>query len=137
MTQLTYLQRAPDIVQVATECGCTLGTAARVLYASAVQFDIDGIVERGGQLVAKDFFERLAINRTIDQVFQAHRAITKQALDQHGGSADAWEAWVEMHSERIALVLKTIGELAAEKPFDLAKLSVAAGLLSDLAVARR
>jgi glutamate dehydrogenase len=137
MTQLTYLQRAPDIVQVATECGCTLGTAARVLYASAVQFDIDGIVERGGQLVAKDFFERLAINRTIDQVFQAHRAITKQALDQHRGSADAWEAWVEMHSERIALVLKTIGELAADKPFDLAKLSVAAGLLSDLAVARR
>jgi glutamate dehydrogenase len=133
---LAYLQRAPDIVQVATECGATLEAAAKVLYASGAQFDIDGVIRRAEKLVAKDFFERLAINRTIDQVFLSHRAITRQVLDLYGTSHDPWSAWAQAHGERINIVLSTLSELLAEKDFDLAKLSVAQGLLSDLAATR-
>jgi glutamate dehydrogenase len=133
---LGYLQRAPDIVQVATESGSTLEAAARVLYASGAKFDMDGLIRRAEGLTAKDFFERLAINRTIDQVFLAHRAITRQALDLYGTSHDPWSAWVQTHGERVNLVLSTIRALLSEKDFDLAKLSVAQGLLSDLATAR-
>jgi glutamate dehydrogenase len=133
---LSYLQRAPDIVQVANECGSTLASAARVLYASGVQFHVDTIIRRAEDLVAKDFFERLAINRTGDQIFLAHRAITKAALAQHGKESDPFTAWAAAHSGRIGITLKTISELLAEKSFDLAKLSVAQGLLWDLAATR-
>jgi glutamate dehydrogenase len=101
-----------------------------------VQFHVDTIIRRAEDLVAKDFFERLAINRTGDQIFLAHRAITKAALAQHGGEPDPFTAWAAAHSGRISLTLKTISELLAEKSFDLAKLSVAQGLLWDLAATR-
>lgn len=136
MAGLAYLQRAPDIVQVATESGTTLEAAAKVLFASGTKFDMDGLIRRAEGLTAKDFFERLAINRTIDQVFLAHRAITRQALDLYRTSHDPWSAWAQAHSERIEVVLSTISALLSEKDFDLAKLSVAQGLLSDLATSR-
>jgi glutamate dehydrogenase len=133
IAQVGYLQRGPDIVQVAAECNATLAATAKVLYATGAFFDIDGILRRAGGLVAKDFFERLAINRTIDQVFFAHRVLTMRVLNAEGTSASPWESWLGMHEARAEAVLRTIGEMLAEKPFDLAKLSVAHGLLWDLA----
>jgi glutamate dehydrogenase len=137
LASLGYLQRAPDIVQVATECRSTLGAAARVLFASGAYFDIDGLLRRASELVAKDFFERLAINRTIDQLFLAQRAITSRVLTSHGNSSDPFAAWVEAYGGRIKAVAEMVREFASEEPFDLAKLSVAQGLLWDLATAGR
>jgi glutamate dehydrogenase len=137
IASLGHLQRATDIVQVAKECGTTPALAARVLYASAAEFNLDQIIAQSAELVARDFFERLAINRMVDQVFLAHRGISRRALEQHGAEDDPWAVWVEAHSERVEKVARTISELMSEKPFDLAKLSVAQGLLSDLALARQ
>jgi glutamate dehydrogenase len=137
LASLAYLQRAPDIVQVASECRSTLGTAARVLFASGTYFGMDGLLRRASELVAKDFFERLAINRTIDQLFLAHRAITSRVLTSHAESPDPFQAWMEAYRSRIKGVTETIHELSSKEPFDLAKLSVAQGLLWDLATAGR
>ncbi len=41
------------------------------------------------------------------------------------------------HGERVKAVAKTIGDLLAEKPFDLPKLAVAQGLIWDMATAKR
>jgi glutamate dehydrogenase len=133
---LAYLQRAPDIVQVAKETSCSLAVAARVLYASGLRFHIDELTERALDLVARDLFERLAINRTMDQILLSHRTVTRQVLAYNQGDGDSWQAWSDANEERISVVTKTIEELLAEAPFDLAKLSVAQGLLSDLAMAR-
>jgi NAD-specific glutamate dehydrogenase len=57
-------------------------------------------------------------------------------LAYNQGDGDSWQAWSDANEERISVVTKTIEELLAEAPFDLAKLSVAQGLLSDLAMAR-
>jgi len=137
IASLGYLQRAPDIVQVANECRSSPALAAKVLYASAAQFELDLVIAQAGELVARDFFERLAINRTVDQVFLAHRGITRRALKEYEAAGDPWAAWVKAHYERVDKAVKTIGELMSEKPFDLAKLSVAQGLLSDLAMAKQ
>ena len=137
IARLSYLQTAPDIVQVASECGASLAQAARVLYASGAQFEIDHILARAGELAAKDFFERLAINRTIDQLFLAHRVLTKSVLEREGASDDPWGRWLSSHGERVRAVAKTISDLLAEKPFDLPKLSVAQGLIWDMATAKR
>jgi NAD-specific glutamate dehydrogenase len=66
-------------------------------------------------------------------VFFAHRVLTMQVLKAEGKAARPWESWLAAHEARVQGVLRTIGELLAEKPFDLAKLSVAQGLLWDLA----
>jgi len=136
VAKLGYLQRAPDIVQVAGECGASLAETARVLYASGAEFEIDSLLARASELAAKDFFERLAINRTIDQLFLAHRVLTKAVLMAEGSSEDAWSRWLAAHGGRVKAVAKTIGDLLAEKPFDLPKLSVAQGLIWDVANAR-
>jgi glutamate dehydrogenase len=133
---LAHLQRAPDIVQVAAQAGAELTEAAQVFFASGVRFGIDRLISRAGELVAKDFFERLAINRTIDQVFLAHRALNKNILDRFKSSADPWQHWASANENRIDHAAKITAELLADKHFDLAKLAVAQGLLSDLAASR-
>ncbi|MGH6873461.1 MAG: NAD-glutamate dehydrogenase domain-containing protein, partial [Aestuariivirgaceae bacterium] len=133
---LAYLQRAPDIVQVAAQSGAELTTAAQTFFASGVRFDIDRLIGRAGGLVAKDFFERLAINRTIDQVFLAHRILNKNILASFKSSPDPWSAWASANEGRINHAAKIVGELLSDKHFDLAKLAVAQGLLSDLAASR-
>ena len=136
LARLAHLQRAPDIVQTATLSGAELKTAAKVFFASGVRFDIDTLIGRAGALVAKDFFERLAINRTIDQVFLAHRTLNKNILALFKSSPDPWAAWASANGGRINHAAKIIGELLSDKHFDLAKLAVAQGLLSDLAAAK-
>jgi glutamate dehydrogenase len=134
--RLAHLQRAPDIVQTATQAGAELKTAAKAFFASGVRFDIDRLIGRAGALVAKDFFERLAINRTIDQVFLAHRTLNKNILALFKSSPDPWGAWASANEGRIKHAAKIIGELLSDKHFDLAKLAVAQGLLSDLAASK-
>ena len=134
--RLAHLQRAPDIVQTATQAGAELKAAAKAFFASGVRFDIDRLIGRAGALVAKDFFERLAINRTIDQVFLAHRTLNKNILALFKSSPDPWGAWASANERRINHAAKIIGELLSDKHFDLAKLAVAQGLLSDLAAAK-
>jgi glutamate dehydrogenase len=137
IAKLGYLQRAPDIVQVAGECGASLTQAAKVLYASGAQFEIDHMLMRAGELAAKDFFERLAINRMMDQLFLAHRVLAKSVLEAEGPAEDPWGKWLAAHNDRVKAVSKSISDLLAEKPFDLPKLSVAQGLIWDLSAARR
>ena len=136
LSRLRYLQRAPDIVQLAGDGSADMRATARALYGAGVHLGIDRILAQAGTLIAGDFFERLAINRTIDQVLLSHRALVQRVMAQQGTSGDPWEAWSGSHAAKVAQAQGTIGKLFAEKTFDLAKLAVAQGVLSDLVLVR-
>ena len=73
---------------------------------------------------------------TIDQVLLSHRALVQRIMAHRGAAEDPWEAWSEAHAAKVAQTQGTIGKLLAEKTFDLAKLAVAQGVLSDLVLVR-
>ncbi|HKQ95772.1 MAG TPA: NAD-glutamate dehydrogenase domain-containing protein, partial [Aestuariivirgaceae bacterium] len=136
LSRLRYLQRAPDIVQLAGEANASMAATARGLYGAGIHLGIDRILAQAATLVAGDFFERLAINRTIDQVLLSHRALVQRIMAHRGAADDPWEAWSDAHAAKVAQTQTTIGKLLAEKTFDLAKLAVAQGVLSDLVLVR-
>ena len=128
---LRYLQRGPDVVLVASETGRSIETVARVFFEAAGDLGIDRLIGQAVSLEARDFYERLAINRIIDSIFQAHRGIVVKAVS--GKSKDvSWSRWVEAHEGAIERVRKGLDELLAEKAFDLPRLTVAASQLNEL-----
>jgi glutamate dehydrogenase len=132
---LSFLARAADVVETAARFGAGLAVATRALYGSAIGLGVDRIIAQADRLTADDFYERLAINRTIDQVFQSHRAITAQILASSKSSADPWIDWSRAWSGRVEQAQKRIHGLLEDKTFGLAKLAVAQGALADLATA--
>ena len=132
---LSFLTRAADIVQTAAQSGASLEAVAQALYGSAIGLGIDRLIEQAGRLIADDFYERLAINRIVDQVFLAHRAITGQIITAAKSGANPWTEWCRSSATRVEQAQKRIHELLADKNFGLAKLAVAQGALADLSTA--
>lgn len=128
---LRLLQRGPDIVQVAQISGSALGDVARVLYASSGELGVDRLLVLAGQMKAADFYERIAINRLLDQIFQSHRAIVAIAVSAEGG----WEGWRMRHQVAIRALEESLADMTSEKSFSLARLSVAASDLAAVACA--
>jgi glutamate dehydrogenase len=134
---LSFLVRATDVVQTASRSGAGLEAAARALYGSAIGLGVDLIVGQADRMTAEDFYERLAINRMIDQVFLSHRAITSQILAAAKSSGNPWVEWCKGCGARVEQAQKRIHSLLAEKNFGLAKLAVVQGALADLAAAAK
>ena len=128
---LRLLQRGPDIVQVAQITGKALADVARALFASSGELGIDRLLVLTGQMKAADFYERIAINRLLDQIFQSHRAIVANAVAGDGG----WEGWRMRHQAAIRALEESLAEMTSEKRFSLARLSVAASDLAAVASA--
>ena len=87
---------------------------------------IDRLLVLTGQMKAADYYERIAINRLLDQIFQSHRAIVANAV----AGEDGWEGWRMRHQPAVRGLEESLAEMTSEKRFSLARLSVAA---SDLA----
>jgi glutamate dehydrogenase len=129
---LRYLQRAPDVVMVAEQCQEPIEAVARVLFRSGVDLRIDKLITGSTLIEASDFYERLAINRTVDGIIQNHRAIVTRAI-ANKGDGDAWDRWMSSNMNAAERARGIIEELVGERSFGLSKLTVAASQLGELA----
>jgi glutamate dehydrogenase len=127
-----YLQRAPDVVMVAEQCHQPVEAVARVLFRSGVDLRIDRLIAESTLIEASDFYERLAINRTVDGIIQSHRAIVTRAI-ANKGDGDAWDRWMSSNRDAAERAGRIIEELVGERSFGLSKLTVAASQLGELA----
>jgi glutamate dehydrogenase len=125
-----YLQRAPDIVHIATGTGAAAPAVARILYASAGALRINRLLSEVSKMFAHDYVERRAINRLLGQLFQTHRSIVANVAK----NVDSWESWVDSRRPVVEKTVAAIDQLLAERKFDLARLAVAQGTLADLAL---
>jgi glutamate dehydrogenase len=131
--RLRYLQRGPDIVQVAAREKEPIKAVAQLFFEVGSALAIDRLVRQAMQIPPSRFHERLAINRTVDGILQTHRAIAARALKGDGGAARGWAAWSAGRGELLQRTRREIDELLKKKPFDLARLSLAANQLAELA----
>jgi glutamate dehydrogenase len=135
LAALPFLARAADVVLAAARSNASLEGAARALYGSAIGLAVDRLIAQADRMTAEDFYERLAINRVIDQVFLSHQAITTQIMSAARSQDNPWAEWCNTWSARVDQAQRRILGLLAEKDFGLAKLAVAQGALADLATA--
>jgi glutamate dehydrogenase len=129
---LRYLQRAPDIVMVAGESRRPIEAVARVFFQSGIDLRVDRLIGRSGQIHPDDFYERMAINRTVDGIIQTHRAIVSRAVTRQRGDGDGWGRWMSENEDAAKRARRIIEELLAERSFGLSKLTVAASQLTEL-----
>jgi glutamate dehydrogenase len=130
LADLDALISAPDIVTVVERTGRAIGDAAATFFAAEANFRLDRIVASARSVPANDYFERLAIDRAIDQIAAAERRLAADMLSTGQSGQQAVETWLAAHPEATR-IRRSVEEIAASG-LTLAKLTVAANLLADL-----
>ncbi|MGQ0681924.1 NAD-glutamate dehydrogenase [Bradyrhizobium sp.] len=127
---LNTLLSAPDIVMVAGRSDRAIADTATTFFAAEANFRLDRIVAAARGVAANDFFERLAIDRGIDQIAAAERRLVADMLANGQSGQQAAETWLAAHPEATR-IRRSVEEIAASG-LTLAKLMVAANSLEDL-----
>ncbi len=130
LADLDALISAPDIVTVAERTNRAIGDTATTFFAAKANFRLDRIIAAARGAPANDFFERLAIDRAVDQIAAAERRLVADMLATGQSGQQAAENWLAAHP-KATRIRRSVEEIAAGG-LTLAKLTVAANLLADL-----
>jgi glutamate dehydrogenase len=130
LADLNVLVSAPDIVTVAGHTNRAIGDTAATFFAAEANFRLDRIIAAARSVPANDYFERLAIDRALDQIAAAERRLVADMLPTGQSGQQAAESWIAAHPEATR-IRRSVDEIAASG-LTLAKLTVAANLLGDL-----
>ena len=125
--ELPFLGHSSDIVLVAERSGNSLEKTAKAYFGVAGLFDLFRVIAGGRAIVMSDRFDRMALDRAMANVMRALRDLTADALA--AGSVD------DLVAQRSIEVARTVASVKAltEGGLSVSRLSVAAGLLADLA----
>ena len=129
---LPVLKAAPDIVQVADRAQKPVAEVAATYFATEAFFQLDRISSAVHGIVVQDYFDRLALDRSLDSIEEAERRLTAAMVGNGVAGAGAVEEWVKPRRAEVERIRASIHEIAASG-LTLSKLSVAASLLGDLA----
>ncbi len=130
---LVPLVVTPEIMQIAAATGESLTRAAEAYFTVSQTFRVGRLLLSGSRIVANDHFDGLALSRSLDQIAAARRDIVIAALGKHPKDKQPVQAWYAGDRVRINRIAEQLTSLGDSGEPSLAKLSVAAGLLSDLA----
>ena len=133
IAELGALSYASDIALVAERTKSTIAAAAGAFFGVLDLFGLAGIVESGGRIVLADRFDRMALDRALANLMRAQRDLTVDVLGFSRGEIDTrLAAWKEARPAAIERVVEAVQGLTSGE-MTVSRLSVAAGLLSDLA----
>ncbi|HWM83070.1 MAG TPA: NAD-glutamate dehydrogenase [Pseudolabrys sp.] len=129
---LPLLTSAPDIVLIGDRVKRPVAEVAATYFATQALFRVEQIVDASRAVPASDYFDRLAVDRSLDTIGDAARRLTAQMLRDGVAGGDAVTAWTQRHAHDVERTRASIDQIVASG-LSLAKLSVAANLLGDLA----
>ncbi|MAU97446.1 MAG: NAD-glutamate dehydrogenase [Fulvimarina sp.] len=127
---LPLIALIPDIASVSRETGRPLEETVESYFEITRLFEIGRLEAALFRLDTSDYFETLALQRAESQIARARRQLTTATL-KSGQDAEAWAKERQGTVERIRGQLVA---LAGSGETSVARLTVAAGLLSDLAL---
>jgi glutamate dehydrogenase len=80
-----------------------------------------------------DHVDGLALDRALETLNDAHRRIAADALAAGGGKAETLGPWLSTRQAEAGRVIDTLASLLGGKTISVSRVTVAAGLLADLA----
>ncbi|MFS8039278.1 NAD-glutamate dehydrogenase [Xanthobacter sp. AM11] len=122
---------ASDIALLAETTGKAIPSAASTFFAAGRYFGIDGLLTQARTIVAPDYYDRLALDRSLAQLETFLRRITEQMLQEDAAGEAAVEAFVAARRDEVERMRRTVRDIAASG-LSLSKLTLAASLLGDL-----
>jgi glutamate dehydrogenase len=129
---LQDLVAAPDIVLVAQRTGRPVSETAATHFAVGDIFQLGALSGAARDIPVSDYFDRLALDRTIDAIAAAHRKLTAEVAGQARPGPEAVAAWSKARGVEIGRIRAAVDSIVASG-LTLSKLTVAASLLGDLA----
>ncbi len=131
--ELSVLALGTDIVLVSDRTGAPVADAAVAFFAVLDLFKLGRVIEEGNAIVLADTFDRMALDRALANLLRAQRDLTADVLATGEGSvAERLDRWQGERPDAIARIIAAVKGLT-EGDMTVSRLSVAAGLLSDLA----
>jgi len=133
IAELSALSLGCDIVLVAGRAGTSTNETAEALFGVMARFGLGRIIEAGNGIVLADRFDRMALDRALANLMRALRDLTADVLA--AGDADTAARLTAWHGARPEAIDRAVGAVAdlTEGDITVSRLTVAAGLLSDLA----
>ncbi len=133
VAELEPLSFATDIVAVAARTQSPIAVAAGAFFGVLDLFGLGAIIEAGGRIALADRFERMALDRALANLIRAQRDLTADVLGFARGDYNTrLAAWRAARPDAIDRAIAAVAGLTAGE-MTVSRLSVAAGLLSDLA----
>jgi glutamate dehydrogenase len=131
MADLPALTSAPDIVLVADRTGKSIMDVAATYFAGGAYFRLDRVLTAAREIRVTDYFDRLALDRSLDAIEDAQRRLAADMLSTGEIGTAAVEAWVKPRSHEVERIRMAVHEIAGSG-LTLSKLAVAASMLGDL-----
>jgi len=131
IAELPLLAAAPDVILVADRTSKPVAEVAATYFAAGAFFQVDRIVSAAREIVVSDYFDRLALDRTLDTIGAAERRLAAQMVGNGAAGPAAVEAWIKPRQTEVDRIRAAVDEIAGSG-LTLSKLSVAASLLGDL-----
>ena len=132
IADLRALAAATDVALVAARTEKPVPDVAATYFAAAAFFRLDRVVVAAREIRLSDYFDRLALDRALDQIGDALHRLTAEMIGAGPPGHDAVEHWAANHAQDIARTRHTMHEIATSG-LTLSKLAVVASMLGDLA----
>ena len=133
LAALADAELVPEMALVGRIAAVPADAAARAILSLNAQFRIGRIEDAARSIVTTDYYDGLALSRAHDMIGIARRGMAVAALRNHASADDPVAAWVEAGGERIRRARERLQALTEGGDITLSRLSVAAGLMNDLA----
>jgi glutamate dehydrogenase len=133
VAELQVLAHASDVVLVGERMGASFEEAARAFFGVFALFELWPIADQGRAIVLADRFDRMALDRALANLTRAQRDLTADILAAGTGPvAERLDAWRATRPQAVERAVAAVGDLT-QGTLTVSRLSVAAGLLADLA----
>ncbi|MGX1259194.1 NAD-specific glutamate dehydrogenase [Sinorhizobium fredii] len=136
IAELSMMTLVPEIMQIATVTGEPLNRTAQGYFAVTETLRVNRLLTAADRVPATEQFEAMALTRAVADIATARRDITVAALVEQKRERNPILAWQEQDRERVSRAGDQLKLLTEKGETTLAKITVAAGLLSDLARGR-
>jgi glutamate dehydrogenase len=133
---LSMLIFVPDVMLIAAATGDTLIKTAQTFAGISGSLNIGRLLSAASRIPTADLYESLALQRSLTDIANARRDLASVVLTRHKGEKSPLAAWQQDEKARLGRVTERLSALTEAGEATLAKVSVAAGILSDLAQER-
>jgi glutamate dehydrogenase len=133
---LSALVIVPEIMLIAERTGESMSRATESYFAVTETFRVNRLIVAGERISTSDHYESLALSRSLQQLASARRHIVIAALSEHRKDKKPVAAWIAADRVRVNRIGGELVTLGESGELTLPKISVAAGLLGDLASGR-
>ncbi len=136
---LEPLSSVCDIIDVARAQDWAPEDVAAVYFGMGAALNLDRLRSQGIDLALDEHWERLAVRRTIEDLYRQQRLLTNAIILHANGRPAAGRTgesvvalWLQDHAPEVARVTSLIEEMEASGPINGAKLSLAGSQIRDL-----